>query len=77
MLIRTQDKACIIDAAKIYIVNELGNKKFYVFAKHAGEALFSSQTTLGTYSTKQQALTALDLICGFFADTPKGIYQMP
>lgn len=40
MLIRSKDKKKIVDALHVYISNEVGSKRKYVFAGFAGRSFF-------------------------------------
>lgn len=77
MLIRTQDKMGLVNALEIHVSNELGKKKFYVYAKYAATTTFSNnQVCIATYSSEAEVKTELDEISNFFALHPNGIYEM-
>jgi hypothetical protein len=77
MLIRSKDKKKIVDALHVYVGNEVGSKRKYVFAGFAGKSFFhTNEESMGVYESEQEALDQINKMAVFFNGNPNGVYEL-
>lgn len=75
MLVRSQDMLSIVDAVEITVSNDLGKKKFYLYA-YSNATSTAAATQLAIYPSAERAKSELDDICRFFSENTIGVYQV-